>query len=466
MGREPPAHQRALLRELSYLFGPEVGPELQTHGYSFAERLAGDEELVAEICRRFEAARSESRFPILSALLTEISDEELEEFFRSGWANMALPSRESSVQRPWDPSPWDGDLEAYREDLYAGMAFGMRDMRAFAREWLEELLRVGYYGMEESLGLPFKQRSGDYFAPPKPLPLYGNAYPTRIAETGQTIWIRLDGPRSPERGYREISVSDEPLRTDAAIVAALTALEAKPLDLGALRKVLEIGLPLRGESFWDRWNRALGDDRIEEDLRRSLRELRHHQALDYVLMLLRYHRPGFDDLPHQEKTNLVVDACGHTNEFLEALRKLVAFLEHGQLHFRGPAAIKVASKDVAAAVLRDVDGLTNREIGERLGVPLPTDFRIKADHPTVRKMVGRGRRALKAALGEDRWKEHVRAMKDEAEAWRSRSPVQRQAELEAEALGVPYDEVLRRLEEESRRSSGESKHGIREGVAF
>jgi hypothetical protein len=158
MGREPPAHQRALLRELSYLFGPEVGPELQTHGYSFAERLAGDEELVAEICRRFEAARSESRFPILSALLTEISDEELEEFFRSGWANMALPSRESSVQRPWDPSPWDGDLEAYREDLYAGMAFGMRDMRAFAREWLEELLRVGYYGMEESLGLPFKQR--------------------------------------------------------------------------------------------------------------------------------------------------------------------------------------------------------------------------------------------------------------------------------------------------------------------
>jgi hypothetical protein len=104
------------------------------------------------------------------------------------------------------------------------MAFGMHDMRAFAREWLEELLSVGYHGMEESLGLPLKQRSGDFSAPPKPLPLYGDAYPTRIAETGQTIWIRLDGPRSPERGYREISVSDEPLRTDAAIVAALTAL--------------------------------------------------------------------------------------------------------------------------------------------------------------------------------------------------------------------------------------------------
>jgi hypothetical protein len=113
-----------------------------------------------------------------------------------------------------------------------------------------------------------------------------------------------------------------------------------------------------------------------------------------------------------------------------------------------------------------VDGLTNREIGERLGIPLPTDFRIKADHPTVRKMVGRGRRTLKAALGKDGWKEHVRAMKSEAEAWRSLSPLQRQAELEAEALGVSYDEVLRSLEKELRRSSKESKHPIREGVAF
>jgi hypothetical protein len=57
-------------------------------------------------------------------------------------------------------------------------------------------------------------------------------------------------------------------------------------------------------------------------------------------------------------------------------------------------------------------------------------------------------------------------MTEEALAWRSRSPLQRQAELEAEALGVPYDEVLGRLEEESRRSTEESKHGRREGVAF
>ena len=64
MGREPPAYQRALLRELAYMFGPEVGPAILTHGHSFAERLGRDEELVAEICKRFETARSEGRFPI------------------------------------------------------------------------------------------------------------------------------------------------------------------------------------------------------------------------------------------------------------------------------------------------------------------------------------------------------------------------------------------------------------------
>jgi hypothetical protein len=108
-------------------------------------------------------------------------------------------------------------------------------------------------------------------------------------------------------------------------------------------------------------------------------------------MLIRYHRPGFDDLPSKVRANLGADTCAHTNAFLEALRKLVTFLEHGRLNYRGPAAIQVASRDITAAVLRDVDGLTNREIGERLCVPLPADFQIKADHPTMSKMSGRGR---------------------------------------------------------------------------
>jgi len=105
--------------------------------------------------------------------------------------------------------------------------------------------------------------------------------------------------------------------------------------------------------------------------------LRHHQALDHVLMLLRYHRPGLDHLPTGERANLVADACAHTNARLEALRKLVAYLEHGRLNYRGPATIKVAGRDIKAAVLRDVDGLSNRRIAEVLCMNLPADFLIR-----------------------------------------------------------------------------------------
>jgi hypothetical protein len=45
---------------------------------------------------------------------------------------------------------------------------------------------------------------------------------------------------------------------------------------------------------------------------------------------------------------------------------------------------------------------------------LPADFLIKGDHPTVRKMVRRGRSALVAALGEEGWRAQTQAMKEEA----------------------------------------------------
>jgi hypothetical protein len=83
----------------------------------------------------------------------------------------------------------------------------------------------------------------------------------------------------------------------------------------------------------------------------------------------------------------------------------------------------------------------------------------------VRKMVKRGRSALVVALGEEVWRAHAQAMKDEARRWYSRSEIQRRAELQAEALGVPYEEVFRHLEERQPSGSREGR-GIREGVEF
>jgi hypothetical protein len=378
-GREArETHRRSLLEELKGLFGPAFGPALEAYGRPLADRLGKDKRFRAEVLDRFERGRALGGFPNLSALLSGATHQELDEFFETGWTQAALPPP-GPPRNPWDRLPWAGDRESYREDLYAGLAFNLMDLRTFALEWLEELTRVGYYGMEESLGLPIKQRRGNIAPSPEALPLHGESYPVPLEGTRQTVWLNLDGPRSLEGGYRRVFISEEPLRTDAAIFAALTALEGRPLDIGLLRKILPEIVPSPDESVWECWVRAREagartQKRADEDPRELLDEIRHHQALDYVLMLLRYHRPDFDDGPLEERAALLAETCSHINEFLESLRKLMAFVEYG-VPGRGAVPItRTAARDVESAVLKDVEGLTHHEIGEKLGVAPPANY--------------------------------------------------------------------------------------------
>ena len=77
-----------------------------------------------------------------------------------------------------------------------------------------------------------------------------------------------------------------------------------------------------------------------------------------------------------------------------------------------------------------------------------------------------GTREIPAKPTKEGWQARAQAMKEEAKRWHSTSEIERRAELEAEALGIPYDEVLKRLEDESRRSGGGGERGVREEVAF
>src|SRR5215213_335511 len=161
------ARRRGLLQELKGLFGPAFSPALEAYGRSFAEALGQDEGFRAEVRDRFERGRALGGFPNLSALLSGMTPGQQDEFFETGWTRLILPQPGPPTD-PWDRAPWAGDREAYREDLYSGLAFAFTDLRAFAREWLDELSRVGYYGMEESLGLPLKQQADELPAVPKP----------------------------------------------------------------------------------------------------------------------------------------------------------------------------------------------------------------------------------------------------------------------------------------------------------
>lgn len=453
MREEPDRDRRGLLEELKGLFGPAFGPALEAYGRSFAERVSEDEGFRAEVRDRFERGRAWGGFPEISGLLAGMTEGERDEFFRTGWTRVVLPPEPAGPsEKPWDRAPWAGDREAYREDLYAGLAFTFTDLRAFSREWLEELLRVGYYGREDSLGLPVKQQAGELFPSPGSLPLYGEAYPVRLEGSRQTVWLGLDGPRSGTGQYPEITVSEEPLRTDAAIIAALALLEGRPVDLPRLRRLLPDLIPAYGESVWERWTKLLREDQKEEA--ESLRDLQHHRTLDFLLLLLRYGRPGFDGLPLEERAGLLQGACSYLNDTLEAVGRFLAYVEYGTSG-RAPVPVaKSVGRDVRAALLKDVEGLTYKEIGARLGIPPPADFGYKGDHPTVRKMVGRGRKLCRAGLGDEGYASHVHALREEARRRHAMTGAEREVEDLAEAFGLSREDALHRLEEEQREEPG------------
>ena len=414
---------------------------------ALVEQLWKDDDLWKEIRDRFEQGSLRGNYPTLLEELPE--NPEYKDYLLKMGTMLAMRSLLPPTRQPWDESPFDGSMDAYREELYGGMAYTYADeLPEFANEWLEELARVGYRGMasvgyeDEAQRLPTKEQADRIMdsTVSRPLGVDEEAYPVTFENSRQVLWLQLKGERSHKQGYREVRASDRPLRTNEAVLAALTVLEGKQVDARQVREALDAsGLAL------------------DESLTRQSLEKRNLPAplpinlLEYVFLLLRYHRPGFDDLPREERLDLIEGTCIHINECIDTARKLTAFLEYGTPGKRQRGATRNADRDVRAAVRRDVDGWTYRRIGEELGVPLPQDFDYKGDHPRVRQMVSRGQSILERALGKDGWRKHIEAMRTEAERWNALSDLEQCAEDLAEGLGMPYEEARRICIEEDKR---------------
>jgi hypothetical protein len=172
------------------------------------------------------------------------------------------------------------------------------------------------------------------------------------------------------------------------------------------------------------------------------------RSVEYVSALLRYYRPGFDSLPHEDQLALIERACDYVDNYFGSLRDLRAFLEYGRTKGHPNSARKDAQRDVGAAVFEDVEGLSNPDLGELLRVPATDHDVIKGDNQTARKTADRGRELLEKALGKEGWKRQVEAMKAEVVWWRSLSTEQRKVVRNAEAKGSTLEERREELEEE------------------
>jgi hypothetical protein len=190
-------------------------------------------------------------------------------------------------------------------------------------------------------------------------------------------------------------------------------------------------------------------DGLEENLSQddsSLSFTLQFFELRYVLHLLRYYRPSFDELPRQDKLNLIEETSKRVNAFLKASRQLVQFLDFGVPGRDLRPARKNANRDVKAAVLKDVEYLESRQIAERLGLS-SDNYKTKGGNRTVDKMIERGRELLESALGEEGWQEWIKVMKVDAEWFRNLSAGQRGLYLRLDRDRLSDAEIRRQIEE-------------------
>lgn len=249
-------------------------------------------------------------------------------------------------------------------------------------------------------------------------------------KNGDTIFLAEDSKRTGG-GYRPIRVAGRPFRIEKAQLALLFTMEGRSVSPELVSETLA--------KCDDLWFVDSSDPPVREDLEEA------EFLIAHTVDMLRYFRPGFDDLPRTEQQALVQGACTRTSEFLEALRKLISFLEYGAGGRDTRASVENAARDIEVATLREVDGLTYREIAERMNVQISQSAQAVGDYSTIKKMVDRGRKILTEGWGEACWRRKVAAMKDEAKSWRLRDVKQQVAEQVAETLDTTPERAHRLL---------------------
>ncbi len=335
-----------------------------------------------------------------------------------------------SIPESWNNYPYEYPLRHWTSTLVSHN--GKLDIATLARLWLNELANVGLQEIDRSTGAPPKEPASYY---PRSEPLHSDVVPIKLEDSREVLWLKLNGRRSG-RGYKRAEVLDTFISTARASLAALTTLEAKEiktkeLDDSLIEREVESPneeWPEPGEESWEETVQELLqalDDGLLQELEEDIREFRHayddpqvHRAhtLAYVVALLCYYRPEFDNLPREERVALVKEGCKRVVRFLEALRHLEAFLEYWAPEQDLKPRVEDAARDIKAAELKEVEGLSNLKLGELLGIDSPPSEAFKRTNSTVGAMAKRGRLLLVNALGEEGWRKLVedkRAQRDD-----------------------------------------------------
>lgn len=265
-------------------------------------------------------------------------------------------------------------------------------------------------------------------------------------DNGQLARLSIE---SEEGGYypNAVVALDVP-KAEQAIVAALVALKGTQVEKEELYRVHDA---LASAHWAEQSLESAAKDKPRPEKpsgmkKTTTKDVKQGYKYRYAEDLLRHYRPEFGDMAQMDQAALVTRVLEKTNNFLDALRELALCVQHAHPYEGLPnTPVKKATRDVLAAQLRDVEGLSYREIGEQLDVPQSQNDVIRGDNYRVRtQLVPQGRAILTRALTEAGYKEFVESSKAEMKRRRSLTEPEREIEDWAGLAKIPV-ETMRRI---------------------
>lgn len=114
----------------------------------------------------------------------------------------------TSVDPFWEGFPDGLDQQEARTLLYRDGAT-VFPLRILVELWLEELANAG---LTEVAPTEVPIKGGTHHLDQLPHAREGDLRPVRLGKGRKVAWVRFDGPRT-RRGYRDVDLLDQPLRT-------------------------------------------------------------------------------------------------------------------------------------------------------------------------------------------------------------------------------------------------------------
>jgi hypothetical protein len=195
------------------------------------------------------------------------------------------------------------------------------------------------------------------------------------------------------------------------------------------------------------------------ELERAGQDMGWGKSLEYVGNLIKYHQPDFDYAASEDNADFLLRTLKRLNAIERSNDALRNHLQYsGPAKKKAQAPVENPERDVRAAILSDVMGLSSLDIRKKLGLKRKwkrpqapsTGANVKREDPTTRFAIQRGRALLQHFYGAEEWHRKIARMRAKRAEWLDLGdrPKAQMYYLLAEVRGTSMEEEERKALQE------------------